>query len=74
MKRFSRFFTFLLAFILCMSIGIATTLADDGSYTVFVGGVELTIDAGNTVAYATNDAMGAGDHRGSRRRSPYHTV
>lgn len=59
MKRFSRFFTFLLAFILCMSIGIATTLADDGSYTVFVGGVELTIDAGNTVAYATNDAMGA---------------
>ena len=59
MKRFSRFFTFLLAFILCMSIGIATTLADDGSYTVFVGGVELTIGAGNTVAYATNDAMGA---------------
>ena len=30
MKRFSRLLTFVLAFVLCMSMGIATTLADDG--------------------------------------------
>ena len=30
MKRLSRLLTFVLAFVLCMSMGIATTLADDG--------------------------------------------